>query len=284
MERHKEIERSIIVRFRKEIWREFTRAVRDYELIKEGDKVAVCISGGKDSFLLAKAIEELQKHGRVNFEAKYIVMNPGYNEENKNKIIENAKLMNIDIDMFESDIFDSVYKLDEGSPCYLCARMRRGCLYSYARNLGCNKIALGHHFDDVIETTLLSIIYGGEIKGMMPKLHSDNFDNMELIRPLYLVREKDIKAWAKYNGLNFLNCACRFTEKNNDIHNENSKRLEIKKLIESLEDKSKFVPYNIFRSTENVNLDMMRCYKTGGKRHDFLDTYDNERKDKWCIR
>jgi len=284
MEKYKEIERSIIVRFRKEIWREFTRAVRDYELIKEGDKVAVCISGGKDSFLLAKCVEELQKHGKVNFEAKYIVMNPGYNEENKNKIIENAKLMNIDIDMFESDIFDSVYKLDEGSPCYLCARMRRGCLYSYARNLGCNKIALGHHFDDVIETTLLSIIYGGEIKGMMPKLHSDNFDNMELIRPLYLVREKDIKAWAKYNGLNFLNCACRFTEKNNDIHNENSKRLEIKKLIESLEDKSKFVPYNIFRSTENVNLDMMRCYKTGGKRHDFLDTYDNERKDKWCIR
>lgn len=280
MERYKEIERSIIVRFRKEIWREFTRAVRDYELIKEGDKVAVCISGGKDSFLLAKCVEELQKHGRVNFEAKYIVMNPGYNEENKNKIIENAKLMNIDIDMFESDIFDSVYKLDEGSPCYLCARMRRGCLYSYAQKLGCNKIALGHHFDDVIETTLLSIIYGGEIKGMMPKLHSDNFDNMELIRPLYLVREKDIKAWAKYNGLNFLNCACRFTEKNNDIHNENSKRLEIKKLIESLEDKSKFVPYNIFRSTENVNLDMMRCYKTGGKRHDFLDTYDNERKDK----
>ncbi len=280
MERHKEIERSIIVRFRKEIWREFTRAVRDYELIKEGDKVAVCISGGKDSFLLAKCVEELQKHGKVNFEAKYIVMNPGYNEENKNKIIENAKLMNIDIDMFESDIFDSVYKLDEGSPCYLCARMRRGCLYSYAQKLGCNKIALGHHFDDVIETTLLSIIYGGEIKGMMPKLHSDNFDNMELIRPLYLIREKDIKAWAKYNGLNFLNCACRFTEKNNDIHNENSKRLEIKKLIESLEDKSKFVPYNIFRSTENVNLDMMRCYKTGGKRHDFLDTYDNERKDK----
>lgn len=280
MEKYKEIERSIIVRFRKEIWREFTKAVRDYELIKEGDKVAVCISGGKDSFLLAKCVEELQKHGRVNFEAKYIVMNPGYNEENKNKIIENAKLMNIDIDMFESDIFDSVYKLDEGSPCYLCARMRRGCLYSYAQKLGCNKIALGHHFDDVIETTLLSIIYGGEIKGMMPKLHSDNFDNMELIRPLYLVREKDIKAWAKYNGLNFLNCACRFTEKNNDIHNENSKRLEIKKLIESLEDKSKFVPYNIFRSTENVNLDMMRCYKTGGKRHDFLDTYDNERKDK----
>lgn len=276
MERYKEIERSIIVRFRKEIWREFTRAVRDYKLINENDKIAVCISGGKDSFLLAKCIEELQKHGKVKFEAKYIVMNPGYNKENKQKIIENAKLMNIDIDMFESDIFDSVYKLDEGSPCYLCARMRRGCLYSYAQKLGCNKIALGHHFDDVIETTLLSIIYGGEIKGMMPKLHSDNFDGMELIRPLYLVREKDIKAWSRYNNLEFLNCACRFTEKNNDEHNENSKRLEIKKLIENLEKESKFVPYNIFRATENVNLDMMRCYKTKGKRYDFLDTYDKK--------
>lgn len=276
MEKYKEIERSIIVRFRKEIWREFTRAVRDYKLINENDKIAVCISGGKDSFLLAKCIEELQKHGKVKFEAKYIVMNPGYNKENKQKIIENAKLMNIDIDMFESDIFDSVYKLDEGSPCYLCARMRRGCLYSYAQKLGCNKIALGHHFDDVIETTLLSIIYGGEIKGMMPKLHSDNFEAMELIRPLYLIREKDIKAWARYNDLNFLNCACRFTEKNNDEHNENSKRLEIKKLIENLEKESKFIPYNIFRATENVNLDMMRCYKTKGKRYDFLDTYDKK--------
>lgn len=277
MEKYKEIERSIIVRFRKEIWREFTKAVRDYELIKEGDKIAVCISGGKDSFLLAKCIEELQKHGRVKFEAKYIVMNPGYNEENRKKIIENAKKMNIEIDMFESDIFDSVYKLDEGSPCYLCARMRRGCLYSYAKKLGCNKIALGHHFDDVIETTLLSIIYGGEIKGMMPKLHSDNFDDMQLIRPLYLIREKDIKAWAKYNGLNFLNCACRFTEKNTLEHNENSKRLEIKQLIQTLEEKSKFVPYNIFRATENVNLDMMRCYKTKGEKHDFLDTYDDKK-------
>lgn len=277
MEKYKEIERSIIVRFRKEIWREFTKAVRDYELIKEGDKVAVCISGGKDSFLLAKCIEELQKHGRVKFEAKYIVMNPGYNEENKKQIIENAKKMNIDIDMFDSDIFDSVYKLDEGSPCYLCARMRRGCLYSYAKEIGCNKIALGHHFDDVIETTLLSIIYGGEIKGMMPKLHSDNFEGIELIRPLYLVREKDIKAWAKYNDLKFLNCACRFTEKNTIEHNENSKRLEIKKLIEKLEDKSKFVPYNIFKSTENVNLDMMRAYKTKGKKYDFLDTYSDRK-------
>lgn len=277
MEKYKEIERSIIVRFRKEIWRKFTKAVRDYELIKEGDKVAVCISGGKDSFLLAKCIEELQKHGRVKFEAKYIVMNPGYNEENKKKIIENAKKMNIDIDMFNSDIFDSVYKLDEGSPCYLCARMRRGCLYSYAKEIGCNKIALGHHFDDVIETTLLSIIYGGEIKGMMPKLHSDNFEGMELIRPLYFVREKDIKSWVKYNDLKFLNCACRFTEKNTIEHNENSKRLEIKKLIKNLEDKSKFVPYNIFKATENVNLDMMRAYKTKGKKYDFLDTYSDRK-------
>ena len=276
MEKYKEIERSIIVRFRKEIWREFTKAIRDYELIKEGDKIAVCISGGKDSFLLAKCIEELQKHGRVNFEVKYIVMNPGYNKENKNKIIENAKLMKIDIDIFETNIFDSVYNLNEGSPCYLCARMRRGCLYSYAKKLGCNKIALGHHFDDVIETTLLSIIYGGEIKGMMPKLHSDNFENMELIRPLYLIRERDIKAWAKYNRLQFLNCACRFTEKNTLENNENSKRLEIKKLINEFEKESKFIPYNIFRSTENVNLDMMRCYKTAGKKHDFLETYDNK--------
>ena len=276
MEKYKEVERSIIVRFRKEIWREFTKAVRDYKLINEGDRVAVCISGGKDSFLLAKCIEELNKHGKVRFDVKYIVMDPGYNKENRKLIEENAKLLNIDINIFDSDIFNSVYSLDEGSPCYLCARMRRGCLYSYAKSLGCNKIALGHHFDDVIETTLLSILYGGEIKGMMPKLHSDNFEGLELIRPLYLVREKDIKDWVKYNDLKFLNCACRFTEKNTLDHNENSKRLEIKKLIERLEKESKIIPYNIFRATENVNLDMMRCYKTGGKKHNFLDTYDNE--------
>lgn len=274
MEKYKEIERSIIVRFRKEIWRLFTKAVRDYKLINENDRVAVCISGGKDSFLLAKCIEELQKHGNTKFDAKYIVMDPGYNKENRKQIIDNAKKMNIDINIFDLDIFDSVYSIDEGSPCYLCARMRRGCLYSYAKSLGCNKIALGHHFDDVIETTLLSIIYGGEIKGMMPKLHSDNFKGMELIRPLYLIREKDIKSWVKYNNLEFLNCACRFTEKNTFSHNENSKRLEIKKLIEKLEKESPFVPFNIFRSTENVNLDMMRAYKTNGKKHDFLDTYD----------
>lgn len=276
MEKYKEIERSIIVRFRKEIYRPFTKAVRDYKLINENDKIAVCISGGKDSFLLAKCIEELQKHGNKKFDVKYIVMDPGYNKENRDLIIKNAKEMNIDINIFSSDIFESVYNAGEGSPCYLCARMRRGCLYSYAKSLGCNKIALGHHFDDVIETTLLSIIYGGEIKGMMPKLHSDNFDGMELIRPLYLVREKDIKAWSKYNDLKFLNCACRFTEKNTIDNNENSKRLEIKKLIEGLEKESKFIPFNIFRATENVNLDMMRCYKTKGKKYNFLDNYDKK--------
>ncbi|MBQ9012030.1 MAG: tRNA 2-thiocytidine biosynthesis protein TtcA [Bacilli bacterium] len=275
MEKYKEIERSIIVRFRKEIWRRFTKAVRDYELIKEGDKVAVCISGGKDSFLLAKCIEELKKHGRVKFDVKYLVMNPGYNELNKKKIEENAKILNIDINYFESNIFDAVKDVKE-NPCYLCARMRRGNLYSFAKSLGCNKIALGHHFDDVIETTLLSIIYGGEIKGMMPKLHSDNFDGMELIRPLYLVREKDIKSWAKYNDLTFINCACKLTEK--ACHDENaSKRLKIKNLIKKLEDENSFVPNNIFKSTENVNLDMMREYKSQGKRYNFLNEYDEKR-------
>ena len=274
MEKYKDIERSIIVRFRKEIWRKFTKAIRDYELIKEGDKIAGCISGGKDSFVLAKCIEELQQHGKINFEAKYVVMNPGYNELNIKKIKENAKVLNIDINYFESNIFNVVKDVKE-NPCYLCARMRRGNLYSFAKSLGCNKIALGHHFDDVIETTLLSIIYGGEMKAMMPKLHSDNFDIMELIRPLYLVREKDIKAWCKYNDLTFINCACKLTEK--ACHDEDaSKRLKIKNLIKKLEDENSFVPNNISKSTENVNLDMMREYKTGGKRYNFLQDYDNK--------
>ena len=277
MEKYKEIERSIIVKFRKDIYRLFTKAIRDYELISEGDKIAVCISGGKDSFLLAKCIEEVQKHGKIKFDAKYIVMDPGYNDINRKMIEDNAKKLNIDIQIFESDIFNSVETLDEGNPCYLCARMRRGCLYSYAKSLGCNKIALGHHFDDVIETTLLSIIYGGEIKGMMPKLHSDNFPGLELIRPLYLVREKAIKAWAKYNDLTFINCACKLTLK--ACHDENkSKRLKIKNLIKNLEEENSFVPFNIFKATENVNLDMMRGYKTSGIKHNFLDTYDKKGK------
>ena len=213
MERYKEIERSIIKKYRKEIWAKFVKAVKDYKLINENDKVMVCISGGKDSFLLAKCVQELQKHGAIPFEVCYVCMNPGYNEVNKEKILENAKILNINLEMFDSDIFDVANSLNEKSPCYMCARMRRGHLYNKAKELGCNKIALGHHFDDVIETTLLSMFYGSEVKTMLPKLHSENFQGLELIRPLYLVKEYSIISWAKYNNLEFINCACKFTEK-----------------------------------------------------------------------
>ncbi|MEG0826657.1 MAG: ATP-binding protein [Bacilli bacterium] len=280
MEACKEIERSIITKFRKEIWRMFIRAVKEYKLIEENDQLAVCISGGKDSFLLAKCIEEFQKHQSVKISVKYIVMDPGYSKKNKMLILENAKKLNINIDVFESDIFDSVANMKEKSACYLCARMRRGALYSYAKKLGCNKIVLGHHYDDVIETILLSMFYGGEIKTMMPKLHSENFNGIQLIRPLYLIREKDIKAWAKYNHLNFLNCACRFTETNNEGHSENSKRLEIKKLIESLNKKSIYIEGNIFKSVSNVNLDTLIEYKKAGIRHNFLDEYEDKDENK----
>ena len=212
MEKYKEIERSIITTYRKEIWSKFVKAVSDYKLIEENDNVMVCISGGKDSFLLAKCIQELQRHGNVKFNAHYVVMDPGYNEYNRNFILDNAKILNIPLEMFESDIFDVVANVDSKSPCYLCARMRRGYLYNHAKELGCNKIALGHHFDDVIETTLLSMFYGAEIKTMMPKLHSDNYEGIDLIRPLYLVKEASIIAWKNYNELTFINCACRFTE------------------------------------------------------------------------
>ena len=223
-----EIERSIIKKFRKQIWSRFTKAIKEYQLVQEGDKIAVCISGGKDSVLLAKCMEEIKKHGKVNFEVVFIVMNPGYNDKNLNKIIENAKILGIEIKVFDSDIFSVVNKHASDSPCYLCARMRRGFLYDHAKQLGCNKIALGHHFDDVVETILLSMLYGGEYKGMMPKLKSTNFEGMELIRPLYLVREDDIIAWKNYNKLDFINCACKFTEKDSL---KDSKRLEIKLLI-----------------------------------------------------
>lgn len=272
-----QIEQSIRKKYHREIWSRFVKAISTYELVKPNDHICVCISGGKDSMLMAKLFQELKRHGKFPFEVTYLCMDPGYSEANRKIIEGNAALMNIPVQFFETDIFSSVYNV-QNNPCYLCARMRRGHLYNKAKSLGCNKIALGHHFDDVIETTLLSIIYGGEIKGMMPKLHSDNFSNMELIRPLYLVREIDIKSWVKYNKLQFLNCACRFTEKNTYEHNENSKRLEIKKLIKILENESKFIPYNIFKATENVNLDMMRCYKTKGKKYNFLDTYDKEKK------
>ena len=242
MERYKEIERSIIKKYRKDIWSKFIKAVTEFQLIEENDKIMVCISGGKDSFLLAKCIQELKRHGKFSFEVCYVCMNPGYNEFNRNMILENAKILNIDLEMFESNIFDIVSDIDK-SPCYLCARMRRGCLYNKAQELGCNKIALGHHFNDVIETTLLSMFYGAEVKTMMPKLHSENFKGIELIRPLYFVREEDIIAWSKFNELTFINCACRFTEKCSLDDDTTSKRKEIKNLIKNI--RFKYLNWNI---------------------------------------
>ena len=274
MEKYQEIERSIIKKYRKEIWSKFVKAVSEYELIKENDNIMVCISGGKDSFLLAKCIQELQRHGKFKFDAKYVVMNPGYTEKNKNHIIKNAEIMNIPIEIFESDIFDIVDKVDK-SPCYLCARMRRGCLYNKAKELGCNKIALGHHFNDVIETTLLSILYGAETKTMVPKLHSDNFEGLELIRPLYLVKEEDVISWKKFNELEFLNCACKFTEQNYKEENKTSKRLEIKNLIKQLKEINPDVDYNIFKSMDNINLNCVLGYSKNGKRIEFVDDYEN---------
>ena len=275
MERYKEIERSIIKKFRKDIWSNFVKAVIEYELIKENDKIMVCISGGKDSFLLAKCMEEIQKHGKVKFDLCYVCMNPGYNEKNKNLIIENAKTLNVDLEMFESDIFGIVENVEK-SPCYLCARMRRGCLYNKAKELGCNKIALGHHFNDVIETTLLSMFYGAEVKTMMPKLHSENFPGLELIRPLYLVKEDDIIAWSKYNDLTFINCACRFTEKTSYEDDTTSKRKEIKNLIKSMKTTNPLVDYNIYKALDNVNLNCVVGVKKNGEYESFLNSYDKE--------
>lgn len=272
MERHEEIERSIYKKYRKEIWNRFIGAIKDYELIKPGDRIAVCISGGKDSMLLAKCMQHLQKYSEIPFEVEFLVMNPGYNDRNLQQIINNAKLLNIPIHIFDAKIFDVVANIEQ-SPCYLCARMRRGHLYKNAQLLGCNKIALGHHFDDVIETILMSIIYGSEMRTMMPKLHSTNFPGMELIRPLYLVKEKDILAWKRYNKLEFLQCACRFTENlANDVGA--SKRLEIKKLIADLRRDNPQTDINIFRSAENVNLNAIIGYKQGNTKHSFLDDYD----------
>ncbi|MCR5211363.1 MAG: ATPase [Lachnospiraceae bacterium] len=271
----KSIERSIIKKFRKEIWCQFTRAITTYELIKDGDKIAVCISGGKDSMLMAKLFQELEKHGKKNFEVEYILMNPGYNRINYETIISNAQLMKIPVTVFDSDIFDIVDTAG-GSPCYLCARMRRGYLYSKAKELGCNKIALGHHYDDVIETILMGMLYGGQVQTMMPKLHSTNFEGMELIRPLYLIREEDIKRWRNHNELTFINCACRLTESCASCGGteKGSKRSEIKALIAELKKKNPFVESNIFRSVENVNLSTVIGYKSrDGERHHFLDIY-----------
>lgn len=272
MDRCKEIEQTIIKKYRKELWAKFIKGIKDYNLVEENDKIAVCISGGKDSFLLAKLFQELKRHGKIPFEVEYMVMDPGYNKINREKIEENAKLLNIPIHIFESDIFEVTDKNTNGKPCYLCARMRRGFLYSKAKELGCNKIALGHHYDDVIETIMLNLFYGGEFKAMMPKLHSTNFEGLELIRPMYFIREKYIIAWKNYNNLEFINCACRFTEKC-EIEDTDSKRLEVKKLIAELRKINPNIENNIFKCSDNVNLDAIIGYKIAGEKHSFLDDY-----------
>lgn len=269
------IEKSIQKTFHKKLFSPFAKAINRYELLKPGDKVAVCMSGGKDSMLMAKLFQEIKRHNKFPFELVFLVMDPGYAPENRKRIEENAALMQIPVTIFESNIFDAVYEIEK-SPCYLCARMRRGYLYSHAKELGCNKIALGHHYDDVIETILMGMLYGGQVQTMMPKLHSTNFEGMELIRPMYLIREDDIKRWRDANGLQFLQCACRFTEScavSRDSEEEKSKRLEIKKLIADLKQKNPFVEGNIFKSVENVNLSTVIAYKENGVKHDFLEKY-----------
>lgn len=278
LERHIAIERSIIKKYRKTIWNNFVASVQEYDLIKEGDKIAVCISGGKDSMLMAVCMRNLQRYSKVKFDLKYLVMDPGYNETNAKKILENAEILKLPVVVFKSDIFDVTERCG-GSPCYLCARMRRGCLYSKARELGCNKIALGHHFNDVIETLLMSMMYSSEIKTMLPKLHSTNFEGMKLIRPLYKVKEQDIISWSRYNGLEFLQCACKMTEKNSDLENT-SKRKETKQLIADI---LKFNPQaddNIFRSLHNVNLATMPGYRDSdsGKLYTFKEIYNREKQ------
>ena len=277
--RTRDIERSIIKQYRKTIWRPFVSALNEYDMIRPGDRIAVCISGGKDSFLLAKCMQEILRHGKMTFGLEFLVMDPGYHPDNRSLIEENACRMGIPVKIFDSDIFDVVLDVEE-SPCYLCARMRRGWLYAKARELGCNKIALGHHFDDVIETILMSMLYGAQVNTMMPKLHSTNFPGMELIRPLYLVREADILSWKEENGLRFLQCACRFTERiarekalEEEVHS--SKRQEVKELIRKLEKGNPGVAKNIFRSVENVNLDACIGYVKDGRRHHFLETYED---------
>ena len=272
----KDVELSLRKKFKKSIWSKFTKAINTYELVKPGDKIAVCISGGKDSMLMAKCFQELKLHNKFEFEVKFLVMDPGYSEANRKVIEKKAKSLNIPITIFESDIFESVFTVEK-SPCYLCARMRRGHLYHFAQELGCNKIALGHHYDDVIETILMGMLYGAQVQTMMPKLHSTNFEGMELIRPLYLVREDDIKAWRDYNGLHFIQCACKFTDTCTTCNNENrSKRVEIKELIQTLKQVNPYVEGNIFKSVENVNLDTVVAWKQHGEKHHFLDAYDRK--------
>ena len=272
LEKHEIVERSIIKKYRKEIWNPFIIAVKNYQLINSGDKIAVCISGGKDSMLMAKLLQELNKYSEVPFELVYLVMDPGYNEINRKKIESNAKLLKITV--FETNIFKVANKTDK-SPCYLCARMRRGHLYKKAQDLGCNKIALGHHFSDVIETTLLGMFYGSQIQSMLPKLHSTNFKGMELIRPMYCIHEDSILAWKRYNDLDFIECACRFTENfaNSKEGIGDSKRQEIKSLIKRLKRDNPNIEKSIFNSIHSVCLDTMVGYKTNGVKHSFLEKY-----------
>ncbi len=273
-----QVELSLRKKFKKSIWCKFTKAINEYQLVQPNDRIAVCISGGKDSMLMAKLFQELKRHDKFPFEVVFLVMDPGYSPENRRVIEENARSMSIPVHIFESTIFDSVYNIEK-NPCYICARMRRGYLYSKAKELGCNKIALGHHFDDVIETILMGMLYGGQVQTMMPKLHSTNFEGMELIRPLYLVREDEIKHWRDYNGLHFIQCACKFTDTCTTCAPDSrsvSKRLEIKNLIAQLKQVNPQVEKNIFRSVENVNLSTVIAYKQHGEVHHFLDDYYGE--------
>ena len=277
MERYEEIEKSIVTSYRKKIWTKFIKGIKEFDMIKDGDKIAVCISGGKDSMLMAKCFQELKKHRQMNFEVVFLVMDPGYNDINRQKIISNAKLLNIPITIFDTNIYDSVAGIDD-HPCYICARMRRGYLYNKAQELGCNKIALGHHFDDVIETVLMGMLYGAQMQTMMPKVHSTNHPGMELIRPLYFVKEADIISWKQKNDLEFIQCACRLTEHCTICDNGGggSKREEVKKLIKQLRQTYKNVDMNILKSTQNVNLDTIISYKKDGKIYHFLDEYDKK--------
>ncbi len=273
-----QVEESIRKRFHRSLFSRFTKAIREYQLLQEGDRVAVCISGGKDSMLMAKLFQELERHNKFPFELVFLCMDPGYTQANRKQIEDNARDLEIPITFFETNIFNAVYKIDK-SPCYLCARMRRGHLYSKAKELGCNKIALGHHYDDVIETTLMGMLYGGQIETMMPKAHSEHFEGMQLIRPMYLIREADVIGWRKANDLTFLQCACRFTEEcaAQGMEWENrSKRQEIKQLIAELKKVNRFVESNIFRSTQNVNLDTLIAWNYEGEHHSFLDTFDEK--------
>lgn len=276
LERTRDIERSIIKKFRKSIWRGFTKAIQRYDLIQEGDRIAVCISGGKDSMLMAKLMQEIKRHGKFDFDLVFLCMNPGYNEKNWELIQSNAEILGIPLTVFESGIFEAVADIEK-NPCYLCARMRRGYLYSKAQELGCNKIALGHHFDDVIETILMGMLYSGKIETMMPKLHSTNFKGMQLIRPMYMVKEADIKAWCSYNDLHFIQCACRFTENTaNDEGIKRSKRDEMTELIAGFRKISDVIDSNIFNSVHDVNLRTIIGYHKNDYRYNFLDDYEEQ--------